>query len=153
MGEQSVNPQHRNAKTNAKRETEKIEALRLWMAGTSFRSIGEKLGVSGPTAYRRVRAALDEMRPHADFEAYRAVQLAELEVSRRVLRNVIASWRPGQPFGEATLAISTLLKLQEREGQLVGLDRAPTPFDEIAAMTDEQLTAMVAAWSAGESPT
>lgn len=133
--------------TPGEREEQRIEALRLWMTGSSYRKIGQALGVTHTTAFKRVQQALDEMRPHAEFDKYRAVQLAELEMGRRPLRQAIIGWRPGDDIDTPVKAIGALLKIQEREAKLLGLDRVQTPVDELTAMSDEDLAAMVAKWA------
>ena len=133
--------------TPGQREEQRIKALKLWMEGDTYRVIGRKLGVDHMTAYRRVQAAIDAMRPHADFDKYRAKQLAELEMSRRPMRVVIATWTAGDCIDDAVKAIGALLKIQEREAKLLGLDRVPTPFDDLAGMSDEELETLVAGWA------
>lgn len=135
-------------------EEAKIQALRLWMTGATYRAIGQQLGVSHQTAYKRVQAALDDMRPHAQYSQYRAVQLAELEVARRGLRRVIAAFGTTVSpwtFDEFIAALGSLYKLQEREAKLLGLDRVPTPADELAGLSDDELEAVVAAWTAEQT--
>ena len=132
--------------TPAQREQQKIQALELWMTGKQYKEIGEILGVATMTAYTRVQKALDEMRPHADFDRYRSVQLAEIEMMRRPMRQTIV--RYGQKDKPSTLdqclkAVNGLIKIQEREAKLLGLDKVPTAFDEFSNMSDEDLAAAV----------
>ena len=132
--------------TPAERERQKVQALRLWMAGAQYKEIGEALGVATMTAYTRVQKALDDMRPHADFDRYRSIQLAEIEMMRRPMRQVIV--RFGQEENPSTLnqctkAISSLIRIQEREANLLGLDKLPSAFDEFSNMSDEDLAAEV----------
>lgn len=132
--------------TPAEREQQKNQALKLWMTGAKYEQVGKALGVSTMTAYARVQKALDEMRPHADFDRYRSIQLAEIEMMRRPMRSVIV--RFGQmenpsTLEQATKAITSLIKIQEREAKLLGLDKIESPFDEFSNMSDEQLAAEV----------
>lgn len=138
-------------------EESKIKALRLWMTGATYRQIGEQLGVSHQTAYNRVQAALEDMRPHADYAQYRAVQLAEIEVIRRSLRRVIVAFGTtgpaGTAFDEFIAAINALCKLQEREAKLLGLDRVPTPVEELTGLSDDELERVVAEWATEQADT
>lgn len=132
--------------TEPERVEQRIEALRLWMAGATYRTIAKKLKVNHQTAYKRVQDAIDEMRPHADFDQYRATQLAELSIARRPLRTIIATWKPGDDYRPIVAALDALLKLQDRESKLVGIDRVDTPFDELSQMSDDELSALVEEW-------
>lgn len=138
----------------AKIEEQKLRAIRLWMTGATYRQIAEQMNISVSATYRRVQAALDDMRPHADYDRYRAVQLSELEVARVGLRRVIAAFgaRPnrGQPvydLADFVSALGALLRLQEREAKLLGLDRAPTPVDELSSMSDEEMAVLMGEWA------
>ncbi len=113
------------------------------MSGRTFESIAEALGCSKGTAYNRVQMAIESQKPHADFDAYRSVQMAELKMSRTPLRATVVGWQVGDDLAPVVSAIATLLKLQERESKLLGLDRVPTPFDEISTWSDEYLEEMV----------
>lgn len=143
--------------TEPQRVEQRNEALRLWMSGLSYRSIAAKLDVSHQTAYDRVQQAIEEMRPHADFDHYRAKQIAEIDVSRRPLRAIIATWKPAVEIDgvivlsdhkRLTDAITSLIRLQEREAKLLGLDRVTTPIDEITALSDDELEQAIADWVA-----
>ena len=134
-------------------EPERVEqrnlALKLWMKGTKYVDIATQIGVSSTaTAFNRVKEAIDEMRPHAEFDAYRATQLAELDVSRRQLRVMIASWVVGEDHRIVVDALGSLLKVQEREARLVGLDRVDVPLDELGALSQVELGELVAEWAA-----
>ncbi len=121
------------------------EVLRQWMAKTPIKQIAQNLRIGIGTVYTRLDAALDAMRPHAEYDEYRKVQLAELEVSRMALRQMIAAWTPGAKGYKSCLeAIDRLLKLQEREARLLGLDKVPTPGDRLDDMTPAQLADLVA---------
>lgn len=124
------------------------QALKLWMSGASYPNIAERLEVSLSTAWKRVQDAIDEMRPHADFDHYRSVQRAELEIMRQALRKDVMRYSADQiPRSDGLKVIDTLLRLQEREAKLLGLDRAPHAFDEIASMSDEQLNELLVEWA------
>lgn len=137
----------------AKIEEQKLQSLRLWMSGATYRQIADALSIPVASAYKRVQDAVDDMRPHADFDRYRAVQLSELEIGRRGLRKVIASYGqrpvPGVPvydLDDFVKALGALFKLQEREAKLLGLDRVSTPFDELTMMSDEEMAALLEEW-------
>lgn len=121
------------------------EVLRLWMAKHPIKQIAQDLRIGVGTVYTRLDAALDEMRPHAEYDEYRKIQLAELQVSRMQLRQMIASWTPSSKGYKFCLeAIDRLLKLQEREARLLGLDKVPTPGDRVDSMTPAEMAALVA---------
>lgn len=127
---------------------QQTEALDLWMSGASYTDIADTLGISRSTAWSRVQQAIDGMRPHADYDRYRGVQLAEIEVSRRLLRRKILAADVGQgTFADACQAIDRLIRLQEREARLLGLDRVPTPFDELNNLSADELEALVSDWA------
>lgn len=140
----AVPPNKRSRHKAVEREEQQNAALALWMKGASYRAIGDELNISTMTAHRRVQASLDAQRPHADYDRYRAIQLGELEVARRNLRSVVADWEVDDDVDELVKAVAALLKLQEREAKLLGLDRVPTPFDEVAMMSDADIAAFVA---------
>ena len=142
--------------TEPERVEQRIEALRLWMSGAKYATIAKRLDVSASTAYSRVQDAIDEMRPHADFDAYRATQLSELAIARHKLRAVIATWQPmaeidGYPVvmdhRRLIDTIRALIDVQNQEAKLVGLDRVSTPIDEISEYTDDELEALITEWS------
>lgn len=120
------------------------EALRLVMTGAGTKAIAKSLGLGVGTTLARIDAAYDSMRPHADYDRYRAVQLAEIDMMRRKLRLFIVSWNPLKGgVKEGIDAIKALLQLQEREAKLLGLDRVPTPFDDLSALSDDKLEEII----------
>lgn len=123
------------------------EVLKAYLSGKPYSALAKEFGISTSTAHDKVQRAIDAQRPHADFDRYRAIQLGELELMRRPLRQTIIAWQPGDDLVNCGAAIDRLLKLQEREAKLLGLDRVPSPFDNIAAMSDEQLEARVKEWA------
>lgn len=128
----------------ANREQDRQTALRLWMTGATYRAIANTQNCSHTTAYNRVQKAIDDMRPHTEYDRYRAIQLAELELSRRPLRSIIVDTET--TITELVAAITTLIKLQEREAKLLGLDRTPTPLDDLHTATDEELADIAEQW-------
>lgn len=126
--------------TPADREEQRIEALRAWMSGATYRQIADQLDVGRSTAYDRVQQALDAMRPHADFDRYRAEQLAEMEMARRQLRRAILAWtvRSDDPDG-LVKPVTALMRLQDRQAKLLGLD-APE-VDRFSQMSDAEIEA------------
>lgn len=138
---------NRYAYTEQQRVQQRTDALKAWMTGATYKTIGKNLGISTGTAYKRVQDAIDEMRPHSDYDQYRAIQLAELDVARRPFRTIIVAWRRGEAVDEIATALAALLKIQEREAKLLGLDRAPTPEEELArqvrSMSDDELADML----------
>lgn len=133
--------------TKEERKIEEAKALKLRLTGRTYAEIAKALGVkSTRTAWNRVQAALDDMRPHADISEYRAQQRAELEVLRTKLMEELVRWKHGGDLSELLGAGETLIKLHDREAKLLGLDRAPTPWDEMNDLDDEQLAAQMAHW-------
>ncbi len=117
-----------------------IEALKLKLAGWTFTAIGEEQGCSHSTAFRRVSHALEQMRPHADYDEYRARQLAEIEHIRNDMYAVATTSMDSKI---RFAAIDRILKLHEREAKLLNLDQAPTPLEdaarELAKASDEDI--------------
>lgn len=124
-------------------EQQKQEALQMWFTGAKLSDIAKHLRIGKATAHRRIDAAIADMRPHADYDRYRAVQLAELEVVRRTLRRMITLWKPGQEVYSPLAAIDRLLRLQEREAKLLGLDKVPTAFDKLSALSPAETEALI----------
>ncbi len=118
------------------------------MAGQTYRTTASELGVSVGTAYNRVQEALDAARPHAGLEGFRGVQLAELDQARRPLRRIAATFTddPDLSVDDLVKAVRALVKVQERETRLLGLDGLDTPMDEVSRMTDQELFAVVSEW-------
>lgn len=133
--------------TEQERVDQRQRAIRMWMSSATYPQIAERLNISLSTAYGRVQEAIDEMRPHGDFDKYRAVQIVEIEMMRRVLRKDVMRYDTGSISRSDGLAvIDKFLKLQEREAKLLGLDRAPHVFDEIASMSDQQIAELLDEW-------
>lgn len=128
----------KNQYTGPDYEMAKIEALKLWLGGASYVSIGEIQGVADTTAKGRVEAALDDMRPHADYAAYQARQMAEMEQVRQRLMRLVLS-------GEDVIdAARELRGLWEQERRVLGKHESEeTPIDKelrrLAKLSDEQL--------------
>jgi hypothetical protein len=97
------------------------EALRLRMAGLTFRAIASDLGVGLATAHDLVSGALDE---RAAAVRNQAEQLRAL-MAERVEEAVRAIW-PRVEQGELG-AIDRLVKLLDRAARLHGLDVQPAP--------------------------
>ena len=68
-------------------------------------------------------------------------------MSRRPLRTMIVAWSPGKPIDDCVKAIGMLLNIQEREAKLLRLDKVDTPFDELSAMSTDDLEQLVAKWA------
>ena len=120
-----------------------IEALRLRLSGATFAEIAVSQDCSASSAFRRVEHALEQMRPHADYDQYRARQLAELAEARGLAYRTMAdeALALGARFG----AVDRLVKLHEREAKLLNLDAAPTPLEEAARVLGAASDADIAA--------
>lgn len=142
--------------TSQQIEEQKRTALLLWMSNTSMAKIGEQLGMDRSTAARRVDQALDDMRPHADWQRYVAIQLAELDMSRKPLRYTINGWSPNPEKSVSTLeevikCIETLLKMQVHEARILGLNKVEMPAEELLLLSDEELEAIVTEWQLADA--
>lgn len=132
----------------ARLEEARNEALRLYAAGATFRTIAAQQDVTVATAWRRVQKAIDEMRPHADFDRYRAEQMIDISLIRRQCRQTIVMWsnddwrtKHAVTLADVHQAMLRLMQLLERESKLLGLDRAPHPMDDLTGISDAELEA------------
>jgi hypothetical protein len=92
---------------------EERDALNARLGAASYQAIGEKLGVSAMTAWRRVQSALKKtIQEPAD--AVRKMELARLD---RVFLAIFSSAAAGD-----AKAIDTVLKIMKRRAELLGLD-------------------------------
>jgi hypothetical protein len=117
-------------KSDVERAERAALALRLRASGAGYDAIGRQLGVSTPTAWRCVQAALDEIRSEP------APELIELECAR-LDRMLVAIWplaighTETLPSGRekrhapSVEAIDRVLKIMQRRARMLGLD-APT---------------------------
>lgn len=127
----------------AENQNKVIEAVRQ---GHSFREIAALMGLSKSQVHRLFRAGLDRI-PAENVQAYREEQLADLEVARQVVMDVLAAehvvvsnghivkpitgvdedgnYIYGDPLnddGPALAAVDRLLKIQERQARILGSD-------------------------------
>ena len=120
-----------------------IEALSMKIGGKRYEDIAAHQGCSKSSAYRRCNHALDGMRPHADYDQYRARQLAELEPARQLANQTISD--TDKDLSPRFKAVERLIQIQDRESKLLALDKAPTPMEEaarkLAAATPEEISA------------
>lgn len=94
----------------------RIEALELRKLGASYRTIGERLGVSTAQAFEDVRRELAKLAKQAS-EIAGEVRAIELERLDDMLRAIAPQLRQGN-LG----AIDRALRIQERRSKLLGLD-------------------------------
>lgn len=137
-------------------ERQKSKALNMWMSDESMAAIAEELEMNYSTAAKRVDQALDDMRPHADWQHYIAIQLAELDRARRPLRYVITGWSPDPDESVGTLdevlkCISALLKLQVHEARILGLNKIDMPAEDLLLLSDAELEAIVTEWQEADA--
>jgi len=126
-----------NQHTGTEYEQSKIEALRLRLAGASFDQIAATQDITKSGAYKRVNAALEDMRPHAEYDIYRRRQMAEMEeVRTRLMRKVLEN-------DDLIEAARELRGLWDSERKLLKLDEAPTPMElqirRLATLSDDEL--------------
>jgi hypothetical protein len=132
-------------------EEQCVQVLRMRMAGAGYKAIATELKLGVGTVYSRLDQAYDRMRPHADFNKYRARQLAEMDEMRRQLGRQIVGMSQSDP-SVGQRAIDLLIKLQAHEAKLLGLERVPTPFDELSGLSDEKLEEIVRQFAAELNP-
>jgi DNA-binding Lrp family transcriptional regulator len=92
------------------------EAVDLRRAGLTFDAIGERMGISGPSAFELVKKALEDFRSDTAeaVEDHRRLELARLE------RIVEIMW-PQVEEGRGD-AVDRVLKVAQRKAALLGLD-------------------------------
>jgi ABC-type phosphate/phosphonate transport system ATPase subunit len=113
------------------------QALELRKAGATYHAIAQQLGYHDESGARyAVRAILQRVEVES-ADTYRALQLLELLDLRRA---IIAHAR-NATGGESQLkAIDRLLKIQEREARLLGLDAPTTGLTiDVSQLSDEEL--------------
>lgn len=140
----NVPPTHKRkrAKTAKKREvesaTKQARVLELRAAGFSFREIGAHVGCSHVEAQRRFYSALREL-TQPDADEARTASMTRITAMRKMIWDrwlVPHKLKPGEKCaacghveGDGLLAATgTLVKLEEREAKLTGLD-APQRID------------------------
>jgi hypothetical protein len=93
-----------------------VEAVRLRLAGMSYSSMSERLGVSASSAHRAVLRSL--ARTAADLgesaDALRSLELQRLDA-------LLAGLWPAASAGDPA-AVSVALRVSERRAKLLGLD-------------------------------
>lgn len=146
----------------------RVQALKLRIAGASYRVIGEQLGVSGKTAWEDVHHALAELAEleEALTKEYRALELARLDDwtldAARILKTTHPLVSGGKVLsgftesgkvigltdeGPKLQAIDRLLRISERRARLLGLDApskvAPVNPDGSAYESQQQMIGLV----------
>jgi hypothetical protein len=146
----------------------RVQALRLRIAGASYRVIGEQLGVSGKTAWEDVHQALAELAAleQASAEELRALELARLDdltlAATQILRishplvsggKVLSGFTESGKVigltddGPKLAAIDRLLRISESRRKLLGLDApakvAPVNPDGTPYETQQQTIGLV----------
>jgi hypothetical protein len=114
----------------------RAEAVRLRLAGCTYREIGERLGIRRQSAAELVATALDELRSETRSDAAR---LRTLEL-RRLDELLRAAW-PKAMSGDVR-AIQTALRVVEGRCLLLGLLPAPEA-DEVPPPGEAELTPVV----------
>jgi uncharacterized protein YerC len=119
MGARSDGTQRAKALSAVERRAQIFEYVK---AGSSYRDIGRKFGVSHVTIARDVRRTLQALHRTAihDLDLYRQIELVRLD---QLLQGIWLDAVAGNP-GAVTLA----LRILERRARLLGLD-APTKID------------------------
>ncbi len=123
------------------RETKKQQALELSYAGETYAAIAKQFGCCKETVRVLIRDANDTYRPHADFDAYRAKQIAKIEFTvKGVMRGISEQQKQKNidPYKYRCLTES-LTSLLGDLSKLTDLHNAPFDYQQIYAMTDEEL--------------
>lgn len=128
----------------------------------SFAEIGNRLGISKAAAFRGFHRALPRITEPA-ASAYRAEHLARLELAREAVMEVLTNRHvttsngvivrlDGEPLADDApilAAVDRLLRIDEREAKLLGLDapirtRVEVVEEDVARLLVEQLEAELA---------
>lgn len=114
-------------------------AVMLRRAGATYVEIGETLGVSAQAAHKAVMAALADSRRHCAEEAdeLRTLMVERLDAALKAL------W-PKVARGDEK-AINTMLRIETRRAQLLGLDLA-AQHDDGLLLDQQALNLLVAAF-------
>lgn len=102
----------------------RAKAVKLRTAGQTWEAIAVELGYCNRgAAYKDVMVALDEARAElaVSTEQFRELSLQRLDAMRRKVQEVIDQAGAG---AAALQAIDRLVKIDEREARLLGLDQA-----------------------------
>jgi len=141
---------HHTEAEHAEKVARQQKALDYRVTGMTYQQIADALGVTRPTAWKYVAAALDEV---AKETFAKAAQLRELELARldhlqreaeRILRSKHVYVTQGGKIvydGEERLnddaptmqAINTVLRIMERRAKLLGLDQ-PTKIEQSGSL-------------------
>ena len=125
---------------NSQRATEARDAMALSLAarGLNTYEIAAELGYETHSgAVKAVRRALDRQQP-ADAEDYRKMHVERNQAYRKKLLPLLESEKD---TGKYARIVEVLVKVDEREAKLLGLDIA----EPAVTLTQENLTIVVAA--------
>ena len=110
---------------------ESARVIKLKQAGRTFDEIGAELGISRATAHRRFYAGLRHI-VEPEVAAYRAEHVKRLAMERAIVCDILAARHVTisngkvlpeyEDDGPTLAAIDRLLKIDEREARLLGLD-------------------------------
>ena len=115
------------------------QALELRKAGATYAAIARHLGYHDESGARYAVSAILERTEGDTADEYRALQLLELNDLRRA---IIAQARSAKGNMYQLKVIDRILKIQEREAKLLGLDAPTTGLTiDAARMTDDELEA------------
>ncbi|MCX7939932.1 MAG: helix-turn-helix domain-containing protein [Thermoflexales bacterium] len=136
MADQNAPTSPRRVRAAARR----AEALRMRIAGASYREIAAQLGVSHEAARQLVIKALEQV---SDVSEELRAELRKLELERldAMLRSL---WQKVAAGNES--AINTALRIMERRAKLAGLDTADKiniSAEVVTKPTLEELIALI----------
>lgn len=146
---------HSQPKTDIERAERDAQILELKRQDLTFAEIAEELGISKTAAFNAFHRALPRI-PEPAAAAYRTEHLARLELARQAVLEVLTNRHltvsNGQVIrvdgktleddGPVLAAVDRLLRIDEREAKLLGLD-APTK-SRVEVVTDDIAQALVA---------
>jgi hypothetical protein len=111
-----IKPHSKNSPTRIKATRRRMEALKWREKGLTFDAIGDKMGISGPVAYKLVKAAYGWLQQRMEE---RASDVLTLECSR--LDALFKSYFDKAKAGDLKAA-GLCLKVIERRQSLLGLN-------------------------------
>ena len=135
MSETTPDPNSKPGRHGRKRPQTQQSArvIKLKQDGRTFDEIGAELGISRATAHRRFYAGLRHI-VEPEVAAYRAEHVKRLAMERAIVCDILAARHVTisngkvlpeyEDDGPTLAAIDRLLKIDEREARLLGLDSA-----------------------------
>lgn len=135
----------RNALSVAEKQARVVELIRQ---DYTFQQVANELGISRGYAHKLFRTGIDRI-PAENVQAYREQQLADIQLAREVVKEIIASYTQnllvgrdgdvvenGEDHGPVLAAVDRLVKLDDHEAKLLGA-YAKTQIEHSGGVTYE----------------